>query len=608
MENKDKKYQNKFQLIIFFLQGAKRYFGLSVFFVCFLALFELINPKIIGYTVDFIIGDVKAVPVFLLDWIDSIGGREYVLSHLYIISLLVIGIAIIGAVFRYCFMLFNSMGAEALTKRMRNTLYSHIISLPYSWHDVNKTGDIIQRCTSDVEMIKKFISEQMTNLVRMIVSIVLAIYFMMKIHTTLTLIAIAFIPVVVVYSLMFHNKIGASFEKVDTEEGHLSSIAQENLTGVRVVRAFGREKYEKDRFEKKNEEYTNLWVKMMKILGSFWVTNDIISGVEVLSVLAFGAYFAVNGEISAGSYVAFASYNALLSFPVRQLGRVISEMSKAGISIDRIMYIMNSKEETDETTAGGFPGNGDIEFRNVSFSYDNEKVLDNLSLKIKKGQTIGILGGTGSGKSTMIQLLDGLYDLPKENGSIYINNVDIRQIRKKDLRDSIGMVLQEPYLFSRSIEDNIRIVDESLSHREVEEVVGIASLTSSIGKFKDGYDTYVGERGVTLSGGQKQRTAISQMLIRKTPIMIFDDSLSAVDAETDAKIREGLKNISDETTVIMISHRITTLMQSDNIFVIEDGKVIESGTHEELLKLNGNYKNIYNLQSSQGEEAVNEYK
>ena len=556
---------------------------------------------------DFIIGDVKAVPVFLLDWIDSIGGREYVLSHLYIISLLVIGIAIIGAVFRYCFMLFNSMGAEALTKRMRNTLYSHIISLPYSWHDVNKTGDIIQRCTSDVEMIKKFISEQMTNLVRMIVSIVLAIYFMMKIHTTLTLIAIAFIPVVVVYSLMFHNKIGASFEKVDTEEGHLSSIAQENLTGVRVVRAFGREKYEKDRFEKKNEEYTNLWVKMMKILGSFWVTNDIISGVEVLSVLAFGAYFAVNGEISAGSYVAFASYNALLSFPVRQLGRVISEMSKAGISIDRIMYIMNSKEETDETTAGGFPENGDIEFRNVSFSYDNEKVLDNLSLKIKKGQTIGILGGTGSGKSTMIQLLDGLYDLPKENGSIYINNVDIRQIRKKDLRDSIGMVLQEPYLFSRSIEDNIRIVDESLSHREVEEVVGIASLTSSIGKFKDGYDTYVGERGVTLSGGQKQRTAISQMLIRKTPIMIFDDSLSAVDAETDAKIREGLKNISDETTVIMISHRITTLMQSDNIFVIEDGKVIESGTHEELLKLNGNYKNIYNLQSSQGEE-VNEYK
>ena len=601
----EKKFKNRTQILLYFLRGSKRFFALAVVFVILLVLFELVDPKIIGYTIDIVIGDMESIPSFVTDFVESMGGRNYLLEHLFYVSAIVVGIAIFGACFRYCFSLFNAMGAERLVKRMRDTLYEHISHLPYAWQDVNKTGDIIQRCTSDVDMIKNFLSEQLTGLFRMVIMIIMALVFMFRIHFWLSLVAVIFIPIVILYSLIFHNKIGASFEKVDTEEGRLSAIAQENLTGVRVVRAFGREKYERDRFEKKNEAYTNLWVHMMRILATFWVTNDIICGAQMLSVLSLGAYFAVNGELSAGSYVAFLTYNGLLTFPVRQLGRTISEMSKAGISIDRILYIMNSQEEQDVSNAKEFPDNCDIVFDNVSYAYEmedktiGEEVLKGVSFTAKKGQSIGILGGTGSGKSTLVHLLDGLYDLPQDKGSITIGGVDIRQIKKSELRKHIGIVLQEPYLFSRSLEDNIKIAKEDATHEDVERVVATASLSSSIAKFAEGYDTFVGERGVTLSGGQKQRTAIAQMILRQPEIMIFDDSLSAVDSQTDAAIRAGLEKASKDSTVILISHRLTTLMQADCIFVLDGGRIVESGNHDELMALGGSYRKIFDLQSVQ---------
>ena len=603
MENK--KFKSRFQMIMYFLKGCKRYFLLTVLFVVLLVLFELVNPKIIGYTVDLIIGDESAIPDFVLGIVASLGGRGYLLGHLYLLSIIVVAIAIFGALVRYLFRMANSLGAEKLVKNMHDLLYEHILHLPYSWHDINKTGDIIQRCTSDVDMIKNFISEQLVNLVRMIVMIVIAFIFMGQIHLKLTLVALIFVPIVLFYSLIFHNKIGESFAKVDVEEGKLSSIAQENLTGVRVVRAFGREFYERDRFENENEVYTGLWVYLMKILSIFWTVNDVLRGSEIITILSLGAYFTVRGDMTAGSYVAFLSLNSLVVWPLGQLGRVISELSKAGVSIDRLMYIMNSKREEDKTDAVDFPENGEIEFRDVSFSYETEdsseiEVLKDINLKIKAGETIGILGKTGSGKSTLIQLLDGLYDI--KQGQILINGVDVSNIKKSSLRQNIGMVLQEPYLFSRSLEENITLATEDATHEEVEEVVRTASLSSSIAKFKDGYKTYVGERGVTLSGGQKQRTAIAQMLITRPKIMIFDDSLSAVDAETDAKIRRALKEAKFDATIILISHRITTIMGADNIFVLEDGRIVENGNHDELVAKNGIYNRIFNMQRAAGEE------
>lgn len=600
MEDKKEKenIRGRFATIRFFMKGSVRFFLCSVIFVCLLVVFELVNPKVIGWTVDFVTGDMSRMPQFLKDLVERLGGRSWCIEHLWVFSLIVAGIAVIGAVCRYAFRMFNGTMAETLVKRMRDTVYDQVIHLPFKWHDDNRTGDIIQRATSDVDMVRNFISEQLTSVFRMVILLVLAISMMASINGWLTLAAAAFIPVIIGYSLIFHRKIGSAFEKADTEEGKLSAIAQENISGLRVVRAFGRERYERERFEGKNETYTKLWVRTMQLLSIFWITNDIIGGLQMITVLGLGAHLAVAGAISAGEYVSFIAYNGMLIWPVRQLGRVISEMSKAGVSIDRLRYILDSKREEDAEGAVGFPDSTDIDFEKVSFSYGEGEVLKGLDLHIKAGQTIGILGGTGTGKSTMAALLDGLYELPEENGCIKVGGIDIRSIKKHELRKNIGLMLQEPYLFSRTLEENITIAAPKSTHADVEAASKGASLDTAIERFNEGYKTPVGERGVTLSGGQKQRTAIARTLIRKTPVMIFDDSLSAVDAQTDAKIRAGLAQAGQGVTVILISHRITTLMNADRIFVIEDGRVAEEGSHEELLALGGRYRRIYDLQSA----------
>lgn len=602
-----KKFESKTELILFFLNGSKRYFIGAIFFACLVSLLDLIDPKIISFTVDTVLGDSKTtIPTFIENIINSFGGITWLKSHLGVIALCVIGVSIIAALCRFLFNLCNTKGAEKLVHTMRNELFDHILHLPFSWHSENQTGDIIQRCTSDVEQIKIFLSEQLTLLFRFIILIVLAIYFMFTINVKLTLVASIFIPIIVGYSLFFHKGIGESFEKVDIEEGKLSSIAQENLTGVRVVRAFGRESYERERFEKQNEYYTSMWVHLMNLLAAFWSSADLFSYLQIMCVLAYGAVLTVNGEMSAGDYIAFNSYANMLMWPIRMLGRVIANLSKAGISIDRLMYIMNSEEEHDKEDAKDIDMHQDIVFDHVSFQYENgtAEILEDISFEVKAGTTVGILGGTGSGKSTLMYLLDRLYELKDGEGSITIGGVDIKDIKSDCLRKNIGMVLQEPYLFSRTLEENIAIALPDMDHEKVRLAAKVASLDHAIEHFQEGYQTYVGERGVTLSGGQKQRTAIAQMLISKPPIMVFDDSLSAVDAETDAKIRSALKENVGDSTVILIAQRITTLMNADLILVMDNGKIIERGTHDQLIQQDGIYKKIYDLQSRSSSEVL----
>ena len=580
-----------------FLNGSKRWFALAVVFAICMQFLSLINPKIIGFTVDSIIGnEPSSLPGFVNGWIEKAGGISVLKSHLYLIACIVIAVALVSSLINFLFRLCNAKGAETLVKTMRDLVYTHLSYLPFSWYGKNQTGDIIQRCTSDVETIKVFLSEQLTSLLRIIVLIVLAISFMIQIHWKLALVSAAFIPVITLYSFFFHKKIASAFRHADEEEGKLSAIAQENLTGVRVVRAFGRESYERKRFENQNASYTSMWVNLMKVLATFWSTGDFFSGLQILTVTSLGAYFAVKGEMTAGSYISFIGYNAMLTWPVRQIGRVIASLSKADIAMDRLAYIMDSPlEERNQTETPDM--HKDIIFDHISFAFENDTpVLQDISMKIPGGSTIGILGTTGSGKSTLLSLLDGLY--PVQEGSITIDGVPIQKIQLEYLRSHIGMVLQEPYLFSKTLEENIRIASEEATQDDVLLASHIASLDHAISHFKQGYETYVGERGVTLSGGQKQRTAIAQMIIRRPPIMIFDDSLSAVDAETDAAIRHSLQKHTKDSTVILVAHRISTLMHADKIFVMDEGRIVESGTHEELLKKEkGMYRQIYALQT-----------
>ena len=607
LHKEKKKEEGRFSnlsLIWYFLEGSKTFFVINIITTLIVNGLDMISPQIIRTTVDSILGDSPLdLPAFAMGMVEAVGGVSYLKTHLWVIGIVIAVIAFFSALFRYLFTLFNSKGAERFVKVMRNRLFSHIQRLPFSWHMKNQTGDIIQRCTSDVDMIKNFISEQLTSVFKIIMMIGLSLTFMFSMNPKLTLVAVVFVPIIFGYSAYFHSKIRDRFTECDENEGVLSTIAQENLTGVRVVRAFGREKYEKDRFEKQNNIYTDEWMKLCRLLSLFWGTGDLMSGLQIMAIVVLGSVFCVQGDMTAGEFIAFVSYNTMLIWPVRSLGRTISEMSKAGVSVERIRYIMNSEAEQDKPGALTPDMSGDIVFDHVSFGYGEAPVLSDVSFTIKKGTTFGILGSTGSGKSTLMHLMNRLYDLPAENGKITIGGVDIADMKGEWVRENIGMVLQEPFLFSRTISENIGITREELTLSDIREAAAIACVDEAVMDFAKGYDTLVGERGVTLSGGQKQRTAIARMLMQKTPIMVFDDSLSAVDAQTDAMIRQALKSKLADATVVLIAHRVTTLMQADCIMVMDKGKIAEIGSHEELMAQNGIYRKIYDMQMTLTEEV-----
>ena len=582
---KSKRKTDKFRIIFRFLKGNIRFLvGTLVFSVLFTACNALI-PQIVKYTADHIL---------VLDGIpDGLNVRQALL----LAAILVVAAAVLSGIFNYLSKMCLAKGSENFLKSIRDTLYHHTQYLPFSWHVQHQTGEIIQRCTSDVEVIRNFVCRQLPEVFRICFLIILYLGIMFSMNVPITLAAAAFFPVIIGYSAFFHSRIGKRFQDADEAEGALSSTVQENLTGVRVVRAFGREKYEIDRFDQKNNAYSDLWVYLGKLMSVFWASGDLITNLQVVTVMVLGVVFAVEGRITLGEFIAFLSYNASLTWPVRSLGRIISDMSKAGVSMERVAYILEAEEE-DATDANNKPAlTGDICFRNVSFAYSlDHPILKNINFTIPAGSTFAILGTTGSGKSTLVHLLNRLYDLPEGCGSITIGGTDIRDIDRQYLRQNIGMVLQEPFLFSRTVRENIGITKEKLLDEEIRHAAEIACVDESILHFTDGYDTIVGERGVTLSGGQKQRVAIARMLMKQAPVLVFDDSLSAVDTETDNKIRKELKKEMEKATVIMISHRITSLMQADCIIVMDKGEIQQMGTHDQLIQQDGPYKDIYEIQ------------
>ena len=600
MKTRQTETMSRAQLLFLFLRGSKRYYLLAILGSLFVTLTEMITPQIIKITVDSVIGDAPLdAPFFLESAIASVGGVAALKGNLLLIAAAVVLLAALTALFRFVNMLETTRAAETFVCRIRNLLFAHIQRLPFAWHMKNQTGDIIQRCTSDVDTVRNFVTDQFMNVIRISILLILSLTFMISMNFKLSLVAMASIPVIVAYSLVFQRKISERFTKCDESEGVLSTIAQENLTGVRVVRAFGREKYERDRFEKQNNIMTNLWMKLCKLLALFWGAGDLVSMMQVLLIIVLGCTLCVNGEMSAGEFIAFISYNSMLTWPVRQLGRVIADMSKAGVSIDRINYIMSSPEEQDRPGALEPDLRQDIVFDHVTFAYDdNPPVLRDVSFTIPAGSTFAILGSTSSGKSTLMYLLNRLYEVKEGNGRVTIGGVDVRDIRADYLRRGVGLCLQEPFLFSRTIGENIGITRRDMDVGEIRRAASIACVDEAITEFTHGYDTIVGERGVTLSGGQKQRTAIARMLTQHAPIMVFDDSLSAVDAETDLKIRTQLKANLGSSTVILISHRVTTLMSADRILVLDKGQVVQMGTHEELMAQEGIYRHIFNMQMS----------
>ena len=583
-------------------------FGLGLLCSMLNTAFNSLTPQIIRMTVDSIIGSEE-----LPGWFTALGLQRLLQGDTARVLLLaaaaVLAAAILSGVFSFLARINTARASENAIKSLRDALYGHIQKLPFSWHTAHQTGEIIQRCTSDVEVIRNFVSAQMVEVFRIVFLIVMTMAIMFSMNVKISLVVAVFIPIIALYSFFFSSKISKRFLDADIAEGKLSSTVQENLTGVRVVRAFGRENFEIERFDERNNHFADLWIRLGHMMTTYWSTGDFIMALQVLTVICVGTVSAVHGEITLGEFLAFVSYNATLTWPVRSLGKILAEMSKTGVSLERVSYILLAEPEHDPPRALQPPMDKDISFEHVTFGYENQKpVLDDVTFTIPAGSTFAILGGTGSGKTTLMHLLNRLYDLEPGCGRITIGGVDISRIGRGYLRKNVAIVLQEPFLFSRTIRENIGITAQERDRDAMLEYVRAAARSACVDEaiegFAQGYETVVGERGVTLSGGQKQRVAIARMLTQNAPVMIFDDSLSAVDAETDAKIRQQLKEKMGSATTILISHRITTLMQADRILVLDNGRVADLGTHEELIARPGIYRDIYEIQMNNADREL----
>ena len=597
--------QEKLDMVLRHLRGNWGFFVGAILLAYLNTICNAVIPQIISVTVDSVLGAKEPdLPGFLTALLPLELLREDSWTALWIAAGAVVLAAAVRGVCIYGMRINLAKGSEGFVKKLRDNLYGHIQRLSFQWHTAHATGDIIQRCTSDVEVIRTFVCNQLMEVLRTVFLVALYTGIMLMMNWKLALVSLVFIPITGLASGVFYGKISTRFQVADEAEGALTTCAQENLTGVRVVRAFGRERFEIDRFAQKNDRFSELWVELGKVLSVYWASGVLLVCLQIMSVIVAGTVAAVNGSITLGDFQAFVIYNSAMAWPVRSLGRVLSEMSKAGVSMDRVGYILKAPEESDRPEAENVRLSGDIVFDYVTFGYEGQKVLNDVSFTIPWGSTFAILGGTGSGKSTLVHLLDRLYDLDGGQGTITIGGVDIRDIRREDLRRQIGLVLQEPFLFSQTIRENIAATRPGTPEEELRQCAETACVDEAIADLPNGYETVVGERGVTLSGGQKQRVAIARMLLQNAPVMVFDDSLSAVDAETDAKIRAALKERMSQATVILISHRVTTLMQADRILVLDKGRAADVGTHAELIARPGIYKEIYDIQMSSDDRAM----
>jgi len=486
--------------------------------------------------------------------------------------------------------------AEGMARALRQKLYGHIQYLPFETLSQAPAGDWVQRCTSDVDTLRRLAALQFPELVNNVFQAAWALPILFTLHPGLAVYAVPLLPVVLGVSLFFFVQVEKAFRQSDESEGRLSGILQENVTAVRVVKAFARQDFEIERFGRENAEFRRVTRKLINLFAFYWGTVNFLSMCQMGLVLTAGIVFVLEGKASVGTVVMFLTMTGMLVWPIRQLGRVLTDLGKAKVSWGRIREILDQDTEDLGTALDpSFPWAGAIEFRHVSVRRDGRSLLEDVSFTIGAGTTAAILGPTGSGKSTLVHLLAGLIGY---EGEIFLDGRELRSIPKGELRRQVGLVLQEPFLYAKTLGENIGLAHDEPTQAEIEAAAAAASFHEGIQEFPAGYDTLLGERGVTLSGGQRQRTAISQMLVRPRPVLIFDDSLSAVDNHTDAKIRQALVHRPHPGTVVLISHRLSTLAQADVILVLEHGRLVQQGSHRELAAAEGLYRRMAELQNA----------
>jgi len=531
---------------------------------------------------------------------DQILGQPAKNGMLPLIGLGFITLAALEGSFTYVSGRLAAYTAEGVTLRLRNYLFDHIQRLSFAYHSKAKTGELIERVTSDVDALRRFFSEQAIGVGRIFFLFIINFAALLSLNVKLALISIIVIPFILVSSVFFFKRVTKAYEKYQEQEAILSTTLQENLTGVRVVKAFARQEYEINKFEKENWDKFLRGRKLMTMHSFFWPLSDIFCAFQMLSGFFIGATMAINGEITSGAYLAYAGLVVWLIWPMRNLGRLIVQTSTGMVSFGRVLDIIKENreplEDGDHQPVADL--RGDLVFDQVSFEYEDEEglVLNNISFDCQAGQSIALLGSTGSGKTSLVNLLPRFYEYT--SGCIKLDGVELNRYSRKYLRSQIGIVEQEPFLFSRSIRENITYgVGRNVSQEEIELATKAAAIAEVIAAFPEGYNTLVGEKGVTLSGGQKQRVAIARTLLKNPRILILDDSTSSVDTETEAEIRSALQSLMKNRTTFIIAHRIQSVMNADLILVLDKGQIVQKGVHAELLAQEGIYKQIFDIQT-----------
>ena len=570
-----------------------------------MVIIGFLTPLLLSEIVDSILGSEPfTMPDFLMNPINDLGGRDFLRPNLWIPALALILMNVVNGVFTFIKGRSSAIASENIARKLRNDLYRHLQHLPFAYHVKAQAGELIQRCTSDVDTIRRFLAVQVMEVVNTVLMVVIAMSILLPRSVPITLYSLILVPPLFCFATWFFKMVHKSFEVADEADGVLNAVLQENLSGVRVVRAFGQQEREVEKFDRVNNDLRKKNLRLNELLAIYWGGGDAISMTQTLLTLVVCIIYACNGWITVGTLIVFTSTLGMLLFPIRQLGRTLSDAGKAMVSMKRVQAILHEEAEPDEPNALKPDLHGDIVFDHVSFAYpdDNVPVLRDVSFTIPAGKTAAVLGGTGSGKSTMMYLLQRLYT--PTSGKITIGGVDIQQIDRKYLRAHVGLILQEPFLYSKSIRENVGITAPEQEAERIEHAADIASASGFIAKADKGWETVVGERGVTLSGGQKQRIAIARTLLKDNNILIFDDSLSAVDTETDAQIRAALRHEQKDVTTLIISHRVTTLSQADLILVLENGQITQQGTHAELCSQPGLYQRINSIQNALEEELT----
>lgn len=534
--------------------------------------------------------------------------NKYGVTHqkILVFSLVLIGLALSKGVFQFLTRWLVIGVSREIEYDLRNDMFSHLESLSYSYYQKNRTGDIMARATNDLNAVRMLLGPAIMYTANTLVFTAVALVFMWHISPKLTLYAFAPLPIASIIVQYFGRKIHERFEKIQAQFSDISARAQENFSGARVIRAYAQEEAEVALFETSNQEYVTRSLPLARLTGMLWPTLELLLGIGVVIVLWVGGREVLLHRMSLGDFVAFNIYILLLTWPIIALGWVINIFQRGTASMGRINEILVAQPEiTDAAVAADLAATktfaGEIEFRDLNFAYNDVPVLKDINLKIPAGSSLAIVGPTGSGKTTLVNLLPRIYDA--DPGSLLLDGRPIREYPLQTLRQNIGFVPQETFLFSDSVRENIAFGVESATDDEVHTAAEAANIATDIESFPEQYSTLVGERGITLSGGQKQRSAIARAIIRDPRILVLDDALSSVDTYTEEKILNHLRAVMRDRTTIFISHRVSTVRNADRIAVLHEGRIVELGTHDELLARNGYYTDLYNKQLLEEELA-----